>query len=383
MYEYIMKHVRKYKSAPSLDAAKHDHPDFEWLQIEDTIDYAIDRFSVIVKRRLADDLLLELGAACNDPERSENIESEFLEVSRKLIAAVPTVEISRFSDIEQRIEEYRQDKEIGKLPGLPFGFPTMDLLTGGLQRHELATVLGFTNVGKSTLLRSFGFNFWVEGYTVLYLSLEMEAKVILRIFDAMLAKLDYKKLKQLALEEEDLERWESFIDHVENRECDIPVIDQYHRITPDQVFSAMVRYEPDVCIIDYVGLMKSANISRGAPKHQQIQEITQDLKHICRTIKIPIIMAAQTNRAGAKDGAELENVGDGISIAQDSDLVFGLHQDEDMMRDEMMEIRVNKNRDGPRGKLQALWRHETQEFRQFTGQDFFKNRKEAVNGHRS
>ena len=242
------------------------------VSIEDTLDYIIDGFADVFKRRFADDLVVGFAEALNDSERAKRIELEIMEGARKLILAIPRSEVSLFSEMDLRIEQYELDKAAGKPPGLPFGYPTIDGLTGGLRRHELATVCGFTSIGKSTLLRSFSFNFWLEGYTPLYISLEMEAGVILRIFDSMRAGIDHQKMKQLQLSDEEMERWRSHLDEVKARECDIPVLDPSERITPDYVSAEMIRYQPDVCVLDYVQLMNSTSMPRGAQPWQKIAD---------------------------------------------------------------------------------------------------------------
>lgn len=381
MYEYIVDHARRYKSTPSLDAIRHDRPTFEFIQIEETIEWVIDRFAVQVKRMAANEALIELSRAADDRSRAENIDLEFLNVAQNLIMALPTGKVERFSDAEKRIERYEERKAQGKPPGIPYGYPTLDQKLGGIRKHELVTVLGFTNLGKSTLLRSFAFNFWVAGYTPLFFSLEMEAEDILSAFDAMAARLDYEKLRQLQLEDGQMKDWRSFAKEVRKRaeNVDIPIIDSMNRITPEQVYAETLRHKPDVVIIDYIGLMRSSQMSRGVKRYQQLAEITQDLKINARMLKTPIIMAAQTNRAG-KDGAELDNVADAISIVQDSDTVIGMFQDEDMERAGEMELRVNKSRHGSRPRFNIIWRHETQEFRQKTWDDMFGGKRRNGNG---
>jgi replicative DNA helicase len=373
MYEYLIDHVRRYKSTPSLDAVKHDRPDFDWLQTEQTIEWVIDRFAVQVKRKVANDAIDELARAADDRERSENIDLEFLNVAQNLIMDLPSGKIDRFSEVERRIKEYEERKKLGKPEGIPYGLPTLDRATGGIHPWQLVTILAFTNVGKSTLLRAIAFNIWVKGYTPLIFSLEMGSEEILHSFDAMAAQLDLAKLKQLQLEDDQMDRWRSFAETVHKRDCDIPIVDSLYRVTPDQVYAETLRHKPDVVIIDYVGLMRSSymNQGSGAKKHQILTDITQDLKINARMLKIPIIMAAQTNRSG-KDGADLDNVADSISISQDSDVVIGMFQDDDMEREREMEIRINKNRRGPRPKFRMLWDHDTQEYREKTPKDFFK-----------
>jgi replicative DNA helicase len=369
MYRYLVSHTRKYKSCPSLEVAKTDRPDFEWLQMQDSLDFLLDRFTVQVKRRMADDILVEVAQAADDRERAENIDIELLEAAQKLIQVIPSGKVARYSEMEQRIVEQERRQAEGRHPGIPFGFPTLDRLTDGIKRHELISVLGFTNVGKSTLLRVLAFNFYLKGYHPLYFSLEMEAEDILRVFDVMGSRIDYAKMRQLSLDPHDIKEWRKVAERVKNTKNDISIIDSMYRITPDNVYAETLRHKPDVVIVDYVGLMRSSNISRGVKRYQQLSEITQDLKIYARRLRTPIIMAAQTNREGAKGGAELANVADAISISQDSDIVIGLFQDEEMEERKEMEIRLSKNRQGPRKSFKARWDHELQDFREQTIQD--------------
>lgn len=372
MWNYIIRHTRRYKSTPSLEATKNDWPDFEFVQTQETIEWVMDRFVVMVKRRFADDQLVELARIADDPDRREEIDLEFLRVAQDLVASLPTGKVSRFSEAEKRIRAYEERKKSGKRLGIPYGFPTLDKALSGVFPHELVTVLGWTNIGKSTLLRVFAFNMWMEGYNPLYISLEMGDDEILREFDAMAAKLDRQKMKQLDLSAEQMEHWAEFAANMTEQTSDILIVDEKYRVSPEQVYAETLRHKPDIVFVDYVGLMKTQGSMRGVKKYQQLTDITQDLKVNARMLRIPIVMAAQTNRSGAKDGADLDNVADAVSISQDSDTVIGLFQDEDMERDREMEMRVNKSRSGPRPKFKAIWDHETPEFREKTMRDMFK-----------
>jgi replicative DNA helicase len=372
MYRYLVDFTRRYKSCPSLDTVKHDRPDFEWIQTQESIEWVVDRFSVQVKRKLANDMLEELARAADDRDRAENIDLEFLEVTNSLLRALPTGRVERFSEAESRIAGYEERKASGKPIGIPYGFPTLDTKLGGVFKHELITVLGFTNIGKSTLLRVFAHNMWLKRYTPLIFSLEMDADEIFRAFDAMDAGLDYQKLKQLKLDDEQMGRWKVRAKDIVNWKSDIPVIDTMFHLTPEQIYAEILRHKPDIALIDYIGLMRSSQVNRGnIQRYQVIGDIIQDLKVTARRLKTPIIIAAQTNRGG-RDGAEIDNVADSIHIAQTSDTVIGLHQSDEMYRDHEMEIRVVKSRTGPRPKLKAIWNYETQQFRETNLLDFMK-----------
>jgi replicative DNA helicase len=217
----------------------------------------------------------------------------------------------------------------------------------------------------------------MAGYTPLIISLEMEARQMLRKFDAMSASLDYQKLKQLEMAPEDFKQWREIVSWVKGKTSEIPIIDSIRHCTPDHVFAETIRHAPQVVIIDYISLMRSSRPgSKGASMWQTITEITQDLKQNARTLGVPIIAMAQTNRSGSKDGSELDNVGYSLSIVQDSDIVLGLFADDAMKERKEMEIRLNKNRDGRIDKFTAIWDHEKTLYREKVMKDLYQRRKE-------
>jgi replicative DNA helicase len=380
LFSWLLAHTRRYKTPPSMTAVKEDHPKFDWFHVEDPLDYLIDKFVVLAKRRLADKMVVELAQACDDPERAKNIDLEFLEVSRKLATLVPSTQVSKYKEgMEGRIEAQELAQKEGKPPGVPFGFPWLDEKTGGLQRHEFATVAAFSGQGKSTFLMTTAFNAFMSDFTPLYISLEMEEAQLHRKWDAMAASLDYWKIKQLRLEQKDFDQWRKTKEEISKRTGEIPVIDSIRHCTPDHVFAEAVRYKPDLIIIDYLSLMRTARPTmRNGSLWQSVTEITQDLKQVARTLKVPILAAAQTNRGGAKDGADLDNIGYALSIVQDSDIVIGLHADDEMKEQKEMEIRLRKNRDGGLGDFRAIWNHETMVFREKTLRDMYKRGDKVV-----
>ena len=375
MYDYLLDHMRRYSAPPSIEAIKDDRPKWEFLYPDDSLEYLIDKFVGVVKRRFAQDFAVELAQRADDPDSGDTIDLQFLEVARKLATLVPSVQVARFKDMDQRIERYEQMKAEGRSVGIPFGFRSLDEWTGGIQPHEFVTVAGFSGIGKSTLLMALAFNMWAAGKTPLFIPLEMSAEAVLRRFDAMATGLDYWKLKHLDLPEVALDTWREHAEKIRHRPCDIPVIDSIRGCTPDHVYAETIRHRPDVVFVDYVGLMRSSHpTSRNTSMWQALTEITQDLKQNARTLGIPIVAAAQTNRSGAKEGAELDNIGNSISIIQDPDLVIGLFADDELREQKRMEIRLIKNRDGKLGTFRAVWDHEHQHYREEVLTDIYRRR---------
>lgn len=364
VFEYVSAHMRRYKAPPSLSAVQDDKPDFEWEHTQDPLDYICDKFLKLAKRRLAQEMVVELAQLTEDP-KEEDLDLRFIEVSRKLATLVPSTEVSRFKEgFEKRIDQYEKDVKEGHRPGIPFGFPKLDEWTGGIQPHELVTISGFSGLGKSTLSMVIAHNAFMKGHTPLIISLEMEARQMLRKFDAMTANLDYKGLKQLGLTRAAIEGWRDKVKEIQAMSSEIPILDKIRHCTPDHVFAETIRHKPDLVVIDYITLMRSGRPSRSNSMWQSVTEVTQDLKQNARTLGVPILAMAQTNRAGGKDGAELDNIGYAISVVQDSDIVIGLYADDEMKERKEMEIRLNKNRDDRLGKFTSIWNHDKMLFRE-------------------
>jgi len=371
MFEYITDYARNYKSPPSTSAVASDRPNWEIEHSQDPLEYLIDKFTVTCKRRLSQEALLELAVLTKDPDEGADLDLHFLEISRRLATLVPSAKVARFSDMDKRVDDYEVRVKEGKITGVPFGFPTLDEWTGGIQSHELVVIAGFSGLGKSTMLMALAFNAWSQGYTPLYISLEMEAGAILRKFDAMAASLDYSKIKQLKLPQDQIKNWRKTAQDISDKTHDIPVVDSIRGCTPDHIFAETVRHKPDLVLVDYLSLLRTSRASRNMSMWQSLTEITQDLKQNARTLGIPIVAAAQTNRSSGKEGAELDNIGYSLSVAQDSDIMIGLFADDELRERKEMEIRLNKNRDGRLGKFMARWDHDNMEFRQLTLKDKF------------
>lgn len=372
VFQYIVDHKRRHGSAPSLEAIKDDNPDFEFNFTQDALTYLVEKMKVLVKRRMADHMLEQLAKACDDPDESKDIDLHFMDASRQLAMAVPSQRVALFSDMKRRVEAYQERVRSGKTLGIPTGFPTLDEKTGGVKPWQLWSINAFTGIGKSTLGTRFATNFYAQGYTPLIVSLEMDAEEIFTKIESMLLGIDSTAMMNLRLSEDQVKHWEEYADELVSDVADIPVIDSIRSCTVDHVFAEAVRHKPHVVIVDYIQLMRGrSRIGGRGNRWEEIQETAQEFKAVCRMLKIPHIILAQTQRSGAREGATLENVGGSISISQDSDVSIGMHQDEDMREEQEMELRILKNRGGPLGRFSCLWEHETSNYRELTARDIF------------
>ncbi len=87
--------------------------------------------------------------------------------------------------------------------------------------------------------------------------------------------------------------------------------------------------------------------------------------------RIPVYALAQTNTDSAAQGARLDNLAGSRDIGKHSDIVLALNQDEEMSDIYKMDLRVEKNRGGPRATIELYWNQEKCDFRQWNRTDAF------------
>lgn len=377
VWSHCINHLRKYKSPPSIDAVRSSYTDFTFELPTDSFDYVYDQFVRQTKRRAAITGLRELAKGVDDQERILRLDEEILQLGSELSQMFPEGSAARFSEMESRIEDYKERAASGAIMGIPFGVAAFDELTQGIQKHEYISIVGWQGTGKSTLAQHICFSAYLSGFTPLVISLEMEHDAMFRKFDTMATNFQYRALKKAELGEGDIKKWEEWATRASNASSDIIVIDNVASCTVERVHSIAEQYNPDLLVVDYVSLMDAPS-GHGA-LWEKVTYLTQKLKSIARNPSCPpVIGIAQTNINSADDGAKLENISYSRSIGQDSDIVLGLHQDKDgkMKARHEMELRLLKNRDGETTNTKMYWNPSRGEYREWQITDMFVNPEE-------
>jgi replicative DNA helicase len=128
-------------------------------------------------------------------------------------------------------------------------------------------------------------------------------------------------------------------------------------------------------MIDYMQLMDNPGVES---RQQQISEISRGIKAVARELNIPVIALSQLNRqAEGRDGhrPRMSDLRESGSIEQDADVIMLLHredyyrmQEPDFMPDNIAEIIVAKQRNGPTGTVKLTFDNKTTTFRNLAAQ---------------
>lgn len=366
----VVDYVKTYRTCPTVDAFRKMHPTWDLPLVEEPIDYLIDQMRSDVKRRIVTGAMREVAEFMRDnPTEWSRADQVLFDKARSVFREVPDRKTEHFRDMRSRVDLYLARKGAGLTSmGIPFGIPSIDYETGGIQSHEMVTVLGFSGVGKSTLMQYIAHHGFKCGKRVLFLSLEMGAEPIFRRFDSLETHLPSKSMKDFALTDTQVDEWREKAEELEKLSGDIIVLDNLGQIGVSDVWRYSERHRPDIVVIDYVNLMKST-LPESAAMWEKVTQITRELKRMTGILKIPVLAAAQTNAEGATKGGDVTTVGYSRSIVQDSDVVLGIHRTEEMRDNRQMEVRLAKNRDGRNVTVNMLWDLDTMTIHEWTTGD--------------
>jgi replicative DNA helicase len=381
IFETCAEHIQRWQTPPSFKVVREKHPDFIFETVTDSMEFIAERFKGEIVRRETIKAIDEIAGFCDDATKMPILDELLLEAARRVSQAVPSLRVSKYSD--PRLPEYKRRKKDGSFKGINMGVPEFDKLTKGMQPHEYISVVGWQGTGKSTLAQLIAFNAYMQNVSPLFFSLEMEADALQRKFDILGMNhnkeqkdaLPYDSLKGYTLTKaeekkfEEHDKWKR--ERAEKAGAEIMIVDDIGKPTIDRVHAEIVRRAPGLVIVDYVSLMETP--SKINSMWEQVTYLTKGLKRIARGLKVPVIGIAQTNINSAEEGAKLQNISYSRSIGQDSDIVLGLFQDEDMRKLKQMQLRMLKNRDGRIANCDFLWDLDYMHFRPWAGTtDMFK-----------
>jgi replicative DNA helicase len=353
VYEWAYSFYAEHHQPPSMEAVKAVYPHFKARISKDPLKFHMERFIVKVNERMATALLRDYFEIMEDPECIPNIAEYAMDMATQLIEVVPQPRaVYLGKDAMKSYHRYKERQKTGDLPGMPIGVPSYDALMLGMQPHELLVYAGPPGSGKTTSMQHTSKVVYLDGGSVLFISLEVEGEQILRRFQTMLAKIEYHALKGLSLIPEQEQAWLKILERCqkEAQDHDIIIRDDIMNCTAEKVATQRVRYKPDLVVVDYLEEMRGR---KGLSGWENVQENARQMKQQARVSKVPVITGTQINVSTGETSHQ--------SIRKVADTIIQLvpHDPEDDKSDvaegEMGYVLL-KYRDGPsRKRTKMKW----------------------------
>lgn len=230
------------------------------------------------------------------------------------------------------------------------GYKSVDeLMEGGLGAGELGVVLGPTSRGKSLVMQDLAVNAMRHrfGTNVEYISLEMSVPKIMRRFYSRITGIPREDLgASKAVVERRLEIFQQKTGS--NLSCTYmpPNKTTVKDIAAHCKRAASHGRKPDLLIIDYADLMKSASTSKLAERRHDLSEIYRDLSALAIELNIPIWTPSQTNRKGfSAPTVDIPDIAEDYGKATIADVVIALCQTDTERENNDMRLFLAKNRE--------------------------------------
>ncbi len=186
-------------------------------------------------------------------------------------------------------------------PSLPLGFRDLDeIFDGGLWRDDLTVVAARPAMGKTAFLLNAALNMARVGARVGITSLEMNEDALMMRLASAETGINLRRLRRGNVNQTEWARLLAAGEQLSG----LPLFtNDAPAQTVEQVHACIRRWQMkhgiDVAIIDYLGLLHSADSARGRDENRtrEIDRMMVGLKNLARDIHIPVVVAAQVNRA--------------------------------------------------------------------------------------
>ena len=250
------------------------------------------------------------------------------------------------------------------MPGHSTGLVDLDRKIMGLNDSDLIIIASRPGMGKTSIALNIALHTAkYSGKTVVVFSLEMsKEQLALRLLSAE-SFIDGQKLQTGKIKQDE---WRKLADAAAAiSQTDFLINDDPTLTVSDM--NAQCRRLPNLglVVIDYLQLMQSASNARGYQNENRVQvmsEISRTMKIMAKELNVPVICAAQLNRANESRQNKrpmLSDLRESGAIEQDADIVIGLYRDgyynEETDSPNTAECIVLKNRRGETGTIELQW----------------------------
>lgn len=271
-------------------------------------------------------------------------------------------------NVLEKIEE--ASKNQGTVTGIPTGFIDLDYKTSGLQPSDFVLIAARPSMGKTAFVLNLVDHIAVKkGLPCMVFSLEMSKEQLVNRMLAMESNVDSQKLRTGTLSDSD---WDAVVEGIGVIGKSKLIIDDTPGISIGELRSKCrkmkLEYGLSVVIIDYLQLMSGSG-KGGDNRQQEISEISRSLKALAREMNAPVIALSQLSRAcetRPDHRPMLSDLRESGAIEQDADVVMFLYRDDYYNKDTDMpniaEVIIAKQRNGPIGTINLVWRPEYTKF---------------------
>ena len=274
----------------------------------------------------------------------------------------------------KRIESMPSDPKA--LPGARTGFRDLDELTMGFREGSMVVLASRPSVGKTSFMLNIHYHLSCgeSGVPSAIFTLETGAEELVTRFLSMVSRVDSRKIQTGKLSREDLGRLADAVSTLKKA----PIfLDATPAISLTEIRAKARRIVRDEGVrlisIDYMQLIRGP---RSENRQIEVTMVSQSLKALARELGLPVLVLSQLSRGPERredTTPRLSDLRESGSIEQDADIVMFLHRPEiygeSVVTQNLVEVHVSKNRNGPTGKARLTFLKEFTRFESYAEEE--------------
>ncbi len=300
---------------------------------------------------------------------------EYLDEAEQLIFEVARSRESKsFVSLEEALNETMEKLEKlytrkGGVTGIPSGYSDLDNLTSGFQDSDLVIIAARPSMGKTTLGLNIAQHIALEeNKPVAFFSLEMSKEQLAQRMLCSYVEVDSQRLRRGYLSSEDWPRLTQALGPLSRAPL---YIDDTAAISVMEMRAKARRLRMEkglsAIFVDYLQLMRGHE--KVENRQQEISSISRSLKALAKELDCPVIALSQLSRAVEQRTDKrpiLSDLLESGGIEANADLVMFIYRDEyyneDSEQKNITEVIISKQRNGPTGKVELLFKDRFNKF---------------------
>lgn len=330
-YKYIREHMDAYGTVPDYATFLAKFPKFDVVDVNETNEYLLDA--------IADDRSARELASAFNKMRSLLMQNKIKEAQSVFNSAKDITSSAKrlhyvdiIHDTNDRYNAYVEKCNDYARAYVSTGFPELDQLIGGYDRHEEdATLVARTGIGKTWGLIKSAIAGAKAGLRVGFYSGEMSPNKIGYRADTLISHISNYSLTHGNAEAQ--VEYRKFLDGIgDNIKGNIFIItpeDLGGYATVDTLKAFIETAKLEMLCIDQHSLLEDKN--RAKDPVTRASNISRDLKKLQVMTRIPIISACQQNRQSIAEGIDTTHIAGTDRIGGDSTTIIFFEQNNDML----------------------------------------------------
>ncbi|MCL4743822.1 MAG: hypothetical protein KJZ83_00255 [Burkholderiaceae bacterium] len=372
LYEFVRDFAKQYQALPSEETIEK-HTGETLVQHKEPSGYYFDlmqarhvELSLKKGMKQVSDLLLPEN---KDPQEALRVitETAMQLISQRHIKQIVDFReaygtlMSTYASKFNAVDEY----------GLQLGWPTLDRMSGGMERGDVLSMIGRPAAGKSLMLLYGALHGWRKAgeeslatgkkaehdQSRMFVSMEMDVLAIQQRLAAMQVHVSASQLKHAALSSKGLAKLKQGLTEIKGYSFPFYVVDGNLAATVEDIWMIARQLKPAAIFLDGAYLVKHPT---ERDRYRRVAENAELIKSELSALA-PVVCSWQFARSASKkntkkgEKAGLEDIGYSDAIAQVASIVLGLFEDESVETLKHRKIEILKGRAGEVGSFTTRW----------------------------